>query len=420
MSRLTFVHTADLHLGSPFSGMHEECPEVAEILRSSTFDAFQNIIEICEQHKADFLLIAGDVYDSEDRQLRPQLRFRDGVGRLAEAGIQTFVVHGNHDSLDGWTAKIDWPPEVHIFGDKVETLPVIRDGEEIARVSGISFGTARVTENLCKLFPKKGPGSSFSIGLLHCNVGSDTGHEAYAPCTVEDMVDGGMDYWALGHVHNKRVHREAHPAIVYPGTSQGRSPREPGARGCFVVRVEDDGSLELEFVPTDAARWQSEVISISDLSTLGELQDKVAARCQTIAEQADGRTMVVRIRLEGRGPLHRELRRSEGEELTEAMREAHSLDPTEVWVESVELATQPEVDIEALRKGEDTLGDFLKILKEARLHPAKRKDLVHSLDALYQSTHGRRHLELPSDEEVNSLLEQAAIKGLDLLHGNEE
>ena len=101
MESFRFVHAADLHIDSPFSGIGEVDGHVATHLREATYEAFQNLVDLCINREAEFLVIAGDIYDGADRSVRAQLRFRDGLSTLAEKSIQTFVAHGNHDPLDG-------------------------------------------------------------------------------------------------------------------------------------------------------------------------------------------------------------------------------------------------------------------------------------------------------------------------------
>ena len=99
MQAFTFVHTADLHLDSPFVGLEQIDTEVAAVLKDATFLAFNNIIDLCIESNAHFLLVAGDVFDSGDRSLRAQLRFRDGLERLDEASftaIMTPWMAGRH------------------------------------------------------------------------------------------------------------------------------------------------------------------------------------------------------------------------------------------------------------------------------------------------------------------------------------
>ena len=100
MPTYRFVHAADLHLDSPFKGLKRVAPEIGEILRKSTFEAFDAIIDLCMNEEVDALLVAGDVFDSADRSLAAQLRFVDGLRKLETAGIQSFVCHGNHDPLE--------------------------------------------------------------------------------------------------------------------------------------------------------------------------------------------------------------------------------------------------------------------------------------------------------------------------------
>ena len=105
--------------------------------------------------------------------------------------------------------------------------------------------------------------AAFTIGLLHANVGGNPDHDLYAPCSLDDLAQSGIDYWALGHVHTRQVMRERAPTVVYPGNPQGRHPNEPGARGVYLVEVDASGSINLDFRATDTVRWEQASIDIS-------------------------------------------------------------------------------------------------------------------------------------------------------------
>ena len=91
--------------------------------------------------RAAFLVVAGDIYDSSDRSLRAQLRFRDGLEKLGRHGVQCFVAHGNHDALDSRSPAVTPPPNTHVFvGDEVETFPVEQDGQVLAEVQDSGIG----------------------------------------------------------------------------------------------------------------------------------------------------------------------------------------------------------------------------------------------------------------------------------------
>jgi DNA repair exonuclease SbcCD nuclease subunit len=368
------------------------------------------------------LLIAGDVHDATDRSLRALARMRHQFERLAERGISVFLCHGNHDPLSGWGAKFTWPEHVHVFGaGEVSSRPVLRGGSEVARVYGISYGTERVTENLAPRFRKESD-ATFAIGLLHANVGNDANHLNYAPCELSDLIEAGstgMDYWALGHVHASRVLHEAGPTVIYPGNPQGRHPRETGPRGCYVVEVGERGEVAYEFVPVDVVRWHEEPVSIEGLQQVEELLTRFEARMEDLRRESGDRGNIVRWRLEGRGPLHRELiRTGRTEDLLATLREEGGTGPAFVWSESVLDLTGRELNLDTLRQEENLLGDFLRLAGQA--DEARLEEIRAVLNPLFEDPRTRRYLRQPESEKLRQWLHAAEQQGVDrLLTGDE-
>src|SRR5262249_29053372 len=204
MESLRFIHAADLHLDSPFRGVGEVSSELREQLQDSTLGALHRIVDHTIDAKADFLLIAGDLYDSRDRSLRALLAFRRQMERLAEHDISVYIVHGNHDPLNGWGSEFQLPPNVTTFSGRTDTQPFIRRGREVASITGVSYTRERVMENLAASF-KPDDSSPYSVAVLHANVGGQTGHADYAPTTVDELSAAGFKYWALGHVHTRSI-----------------------------------------------------------------------------------------------------------------------------------------------------------------------------------------------------------------------
>ncbi len=252
--RVTFIHAADLHLDAPFSGLTAASDRIGKALAEATYEAFRRVIDTAIAREVDFVVIAGDAYNSRDKSLRAQLRFREQMTRLAEAGIEAFVVQGNHDPANGWSAKLALPDNVTVFSaDRVGRAEVVRDGELVAAVYGRSFARRDVTENL-SLGYRREASDPIAIGVLHTNVGSNADYETYAPATLDDLRAAGMDYWALGHIHKQEVLAE-NPWVVYSGSPQGINPKETGPHGCFVVDVSPSGAVSLEHVETAPVAW---------------------------------------------------------------------------------------------------------------------------------------------------------------------
>ncbi len=408
MARLRFVHAADLHLDSPFRGIRSEAPDhVAQTLSSATFDAYQNIINLCIQEQVDALLVAGDIYDGADRSLRAQLRFVDGLAQLDRAGIRSFICHGNHDPLDGWEARLDLPANCIRFGPEVERFPVFPEEPKRATVYGVSYPTREVRENLTPHFDGTGSDHGFIIGLLHANVGGNQDHDSYAPCTVSDLANTGFNYWALGHVHTRQTLRETGPTIVYPGNPQGRHPNEPGARGVYLVEVDDHDVVQLDFRPMDVVRWETLSLDIGPLETEQDLIHEVNALAEDALAEAQGRSVVARLEFAGRGALHRWLR-SEGTagDLREQLNDHYAGRSTWFWCEGIRQNTGSPVDRELVALQEDFVGDLARLAGELRESGDAVAELRGLLQPLYSRAGFRAFLRdsLPSDDDIRDLL----------------
>ena len=409
MPLVRFVHAADLHLDSPFVGIRSMDADIASALAEATFRAYDNIIDICIREQVDALLVAGDVFDGADRSLRAQLRFVDGLRRLDEAGIRSFVCHGNHDPLDGWESRLDLPPGCHRFGPQVEHVPVYPEAPDKVIVHGVSYPQREVRENLIPAFDKAVPGA-FDIGLVHANVDNNTAHDPYAPCSLSDLVGTGYDYWALGHVHTREILRESDPTVVYPGNSQGRHLNESGARGVYIVEVADSREVRVEFRPVDVVRWESAEVSITDLETEQQLLDTIEGRLTTLQSEADGRHLVVRLSLTGSGELHPTLVRSDFvEQLLEDVNLRWKSRSPFIWCERIERSTSPTFDREKRAKGSDFVADLLRLSDEVRLDPTALGDMSGILDELYSGGNSARYLRgsAPVIEDMGELVAEA-------------
>ncbi len=433
---LRFLHTGDLHLDSPLEGLSAEAPpEVLSVLRSATTDAWRNVVRLAIDERVDFVLVAGDVFEVASPTLLGQTRFRDGLAELAAAGIRSFVVHGNHDPLDGrsWAPSLDFPHAAHRFGtDAVGAVSVLRDGVEIARVHGRSYPRAAVVDNYAAGFHAD-TDAPFSIGLLHTNVGDRPGHHNYAPCSVDDLRASGMDYWALGHIHQPGQVL-ADPPAYYCGIPQGRDPGELGARGCYLVDVDEARRVTARFVAADVVRWEPIDLDIGPLADDEALRRACREAVAAALDAADGRTIVVRLRLVGRGVLHPTLRRPGYlDDLRLLLDEERGPIPPLAWVESIRDATRPEVDLDARRDAPDFVGDFLRTVAAARRgerttdpdeHERWMGTLREAIAPLFdESQRGRRLLRgaRPEDGDLTgALLDDAEALGFELLLVTEE
>ncbi|RJF91463.1 DNA repair exonuclease [Sphingomonas cavernae] len=298
------MHAADIHLDSPLHGLSRYEGLPIEEIRSATRSAFDNLIQCAIDEAVDFVVIAGDLFDGDWRDMGTGLYFARAMGRLDQAEIPAFVLAGNHDAASVISRTVPWPPNVKLFGSRRPETHRLPNLEVV--VHGQSFSTPAVTDNLVLAYPAADD-HAFNIGMLHTALAGRPGHAAYAPCSLDDLRSKGYDYWALGHVHEfEIVSRD--PYVVFPGNVQGRTIRETGAKGVVIVTVVDREVTALERVELDVIRW----IRL-DVDCVGALDDDVgdlvrAELGRLHSSNGSGRPLVARVTLVGEtvaaGALH--------------------------------------------------------------------------------------------------------------------
>lgn len=395
MAHFCFIHASDLHFDTPFEGIGRLGPDVPEVLRDATLLAWDKLVQETINRGAAFLVLAGDIYDGTVRGIRAQGHFLRGLQRLSQAGIQVFMVNGNHDPVDeGWNAINQWPPGVTLFGTKqVQALPVLRDGQTLATIHGISYARRATTANLARQF-KSRKTAGFKIGLLHCNLGKIKDHLPYSPCSFDDLRAANLDYWALGHIHRHQVLQDGDPWVVYAGSLQGRghSSGEQGPKGAVVVEVEEEQVTKVEFVPLDVVRFAEFSVDTDDISEPGEALDKFKSAAKMLLKEAEGQVFLLRARLTGRGGASAPFsnRKMLDAMLGELRQAAHALAPSILWDSAID-ERMPLVDLNAVAHRGDFSSEVLALVQ-------KLEGNERSLD-----TFVRNHCEPPASQEFYGL-----------------
>lgn len=356
MDTIKFIHTADLHLDSPFKGLNHLPAPIFEKLTESTFSAFHSIIELAIHEHVDFVLIAGDLFDNNIRSLKAQISLRKGFEKLAKADIYVYVIHGNHDHLGGSWAQISWPENVHFFSKDVEMRPFIKNEKTLAHIYGFSYPKRAVTENMVKYFNKT-EGALYHIAMLHGNLEGKEEHDPYAPFTVQQLLEKKFDYWALGHIHKQQLLHK-NPYIIYPGNIQGRHKKETGEKGCFIVEAKK-AEMKLRFVPCSSIIWETIPIAIDGLETVDELMIAINKNKQLYRSHYEG--TILSLYLTGSSSLYEQLNDSQFlNQLSEIVNEGEELEDCFVWVAAIHNDTVPPYNRELLKAETNFISDLLK------------------------------------------------------------
>lgn len=270
-----FIHTADNHLGSPFKGLGKKDSQMAKKAKEASYRAFEVIIDRAIEEKVDFLIVAGDLYDTEFQHIQERVFVIKQFERLRQLQIPVFLVQGNHDFWQESALHMSFPDNTYVFGTSVETIYLTTKSNERIALTGFSYPRRWVSERMVNDFPNRESHVDVQIGIYHGFLdGSDKEAAAYAPFSIGEMQAKQYDYWALGHIHQRQVLSDD-PLIVYPGNSQGFKRKELGVKGAYLVNLTPTKTTsnqnQIEFFETSPIIWLEEEVDLKGLVTFQEL-----------------------------------------------------------------------------------------------------------------------------------------------------
>jgi len=376
--RFKLMHAADLHLDSPLRGLERYPGAPADKIRGATRRAFQELVNVCREEEVRVLLLAGDLFDGDWQDYSSGLFFVAELARLREAGVQVVWIRGNHDAESRIRKRLSLPDNVKELGvRRPETFAI----EELnLAIHGQGYATPDVRDDIAARYPRPVSGA-LNVGLLHTALSGRPGHEPYAPCRVEALIDRGYDYWALGHVHQREIVARS-PWIIFPGNLQGRHARETGAKGATVVTVEDGRIVDVEARALDVVRWDTIELDVTRARSVSDALDLLRAGLEPALKGAEGRVLSARVRLVGVSEAHAVLARDRGHFIEEVRAAMLELAGDEMWLERLELATSPVIDLAALRLRDDPVGQLAGALFRLRDDPEGLLALSAELDEL--------------------------------------
>ena len=389
---ITFIHAADIHLDRPFLGLNG-CPEtLAKRVRESTFTALSSLVNMAIAQEVDFVIFAGDIFDSSARGLRAEARLRDFMRQLAIHNIEVFMTHGNHDPLDGYWSGLSYGENVHVFGPTPEMYHFEKESGPSVNIYGFSYATQHVSENMIDYYEKQ-PGSDFHVGVLHGSIKGNVEHDVYAPFTINELLQKEMDYWALGHIHKREVLNQE-PPIIYPGSLQGLSIKETGEKGFYIVTI-DKLKTHTEFIKMSDVIWEEKVINASGIDTFDKLVQAAEELKENTRQTSHG--VLMRIKIVGESNLPQD---SSFDNLMEVIRTGEVERRGFVWVTEIVDGTIPVFDRDKLLESPHFMGDIVRL--------SDQKQSIHDdIKALYQHQQAKKFLSPLSKEEQTVIMKEA-------------
>jgi hypothetical protein len=185
----------DCHLG----GWRQ--PELSEL----NFKSFQYAISVCIKENVDFVLIAGDLFDSAYPPIETLKDVFQELRRLSDARIPVFLIAGSHDySASGKTFldvldKAGFCKDVSVFEEKngnIILTPTIFKNVAIYGYPGRKSGLE--VDDIARIKIHDAPGL-FKILMLHTTLRDAIGTLPIKAVDHEKLPK--VDYLALAHLH---------------------------------------------------------------------------------------------------------------------------------------------------------------------------------------------------------------------------
>jgi DNA repair exonuclease SbcCD nuclease subunit len=329
---MKFLHAADIHLDSPLAGLARRGAIPAHVTQDCTRRAFVNVIDLAIAEDVAFVLIAGDLYDGDWRDFSTGLFFNEQMRRL---GRPCIIVRGNHDAASVITSKLTQPANVFVMSTrKVDRWASDELGVVI---HGRSFPDRHIPEDFSDTYP--GPEfGKLSIAMLHTSADDPGAHEVYAPCRAAALAGMGYDYWALGHIHERRV-LHANPFVIFPGNIQGRHARETGAKGVTLVDVSEGRIVDVAHRATDVLRWAQIEVPLEGAESMPDAAMRLRFAFEEHTAVTEGRPVIARVVLQGATDLHAGFA-ADPAAIEAECRNAADAAQAEIYVERVVLQTR--------------------------------------------------------------------------------
>ncbi len=309
------LHFADAHINMANYGRQDA--ETGLPLRVIDFlDSLDTIITAAIDEKVDLVIFAGDAY--RDRNPAPTFQREWGrrIMRLANAGIPSILLVGNHDltpSLNRAHALEEFSTleienvivadRPHFYGPddlwdlplQVITLPWVSRSGMVAHLDLSPGKTEEVYQELeTKLgeiideWLEKADPDLPVILTAHASIqGAVYGGERTVMLGKDLVLSGGLvkdsrlDYVAMGHIHKYQDLNEGqHPPVVYPGSIERVDWGEARENKYFVIAEVEKGKTRYEWREIEGIRRFIDCVLIleSDENVSDQLREALPSR----------------------------------------------------------------------------------------------------------------------------------------------
>lgn len=290
---IKILHTADIHLDSPFSLCDVR---KAAARKTELRGTFTSMMMYVRTEGYNLVIISGDLFDTG-------YATTDTLNLVVDEFVKCpnckFVIApGNHDPLTDRSPykKVQFPDNVYIFSS--EDITKFSFDDLGIDVYGWAFTDSVKTTNPLRKGKIKLDPNKYNILAAHAEI--TYGESDYCPVTENELGMSGFDYVALGHIHQGgEIKKIGNTFYAYSGCLEGRSFDECGPKGAIVLKFEDiKNKNEVRFGQKKFSKRRYEKYDV-DVSGLERIEDVYARVRDVVISNKCGEDTLLRIKLVG-------------------------------------------------------------------------------------------------------------------------
>ncbi len=285
---IKIVHTADNHIGMKFNSYP---PEVKAKLVQERFNALKNIVVMANSRAANFLVVAGDLFDTINvsmNDIKEVISVLNGF-----TGDAVIVLPGNHDFFDVTPNSLWDKFRKNADSNKIYVLDQYEPfqyniGEQKVVFYPASCRSKHSDVNMIGWIGASAMNSeAINIGLAHGNVtglGLDQ-VDKYFNMSPEELKQAGVDFWLLGHIHVPfpKTSVNYNPDFFMPATHTPDGMDRKHRGSCWYIEVDPSKNIKGDLIQTGNLGfydWEKKISSMLDfdklLSELKELDHNLS------------------------------------------------------------------------------------------------------------------------------------------------
>jgi len=357
---IRFFHLADIHIGKCYS-THCLSPAHAESRRKETWGTFARICGRAKDEGVDFILIAGDLFDSHYCSLQDLLGVSELFASLSPMSI--YVIAGNHDPLGEKSVYhwVKWPKNVYVFSS--QQFEKIELEEKSLTIWGKSWD--RKEDVKACAVPYINPDTK---NLLMHHGDLDLEGSIYANLSSKNIQEANFEYVALGHIHRPEIFKKFTGA--YAGSPEPLDFGEYGEHGYMDVRIKD-GQTDIQFIPESSRKFIAFQIEASATDTVLSLATKIRSHVIDLQPNKDFFKVTITGYWDGQFEL--------------ASNQLKALLESEFYDLTIRDQTKSDLNIERLEQiyGDSAVGRYIRTIQSSDLDElVQRQALYIGLEAL--------------------------------------